>query len=81
MNGAWHYQEAERLLGESLRVKLGDAAHLGLVADAQAHATLALAAASALPVVLRMMGDDQEITEWGKAIGWSSSVKQNGAAS
>ena len=41
VNGPWHYAEAERLIGEA-------GGHvIGVIATAQVHATLALAAATA----------------------------------
>lgn len=54
MNGPDHYRESERLLDLAVD-PLGvgefvpDALNLGLLAAAQVHATLALAAATALP--------------------------------
>lgn len=84
MTGAEHYREAERVLSDaSFTRSKGDLRpvtregesitaeqHEAMLARAQVHATLALAAASALPVVTQMMGDAQEITAWGQAIGW-----------
>lgn len=51
MTGPEHYREAERLLGMAHRYTYGDGADpvtgAALAAEAQAHATLALAAATA----------------------------------
>lgn len=87
MNGAEHYRAAQKLLSQASHshskedlwprnpvngADLDPVLHASLIARAQVHATLALAAASAMPAVLQMMGDDQEVTEWGKAIGWAT---------
>jgi hypothetical protein len=49
MTGPEHYREAERLLGETFQnVPNGDPAEPVILAEAQVHATLALAAATAL---------------------------------
>lgn len=53
MNGPEHYREAERLAGMAHRFTYGDGANPAtghaLAEEAQVHATLALAAATALP--------------------------------
>lgn len=53
MTGPEHYREAERLLKDAHRFTYGDlnnpAVGVALAAEAQAHALLALAAATALP--------------------------------
>lgn len=74
MNGTDHYEAAERLLSQALMVRSKTdatpvdpgAAHL--VAAAQVHATLALAAATALPMVTQYVGDNEAITSWAQAI-------------
>jgi len=48
MTGPEHYREAERLLNATKYAQGGPAAEALLTAKAQAHATLALAAATAL---------------------------------
>lgn len=52
MTGPEHYREAERLLGMAHRFTYGDGADpvagAALAAEAQAHATLALTAATAM---------------------------------
>jgi hypothetical protein len=51
MNGPEHYREAEKLLGYAEArdaEQRGDATDMSLLAEAQVHATLALAAATAL---------------------------------
>lgn len=75
MHGAEHYEAAERLLSKALLLRSDSdstpadpgAAHL--VAAAQVHATLALAAATALPTVVEYVGDVVETTEWAVAVG------------
>lgn len=81
MNGSKHYIEAERLLSDASFVDrhghpvsrqgnlLQPGEHAALIARAQIHATLALAAATALPTVAHFAGDNTEVTAWGKAIG------------
>jgi hypothetical protein len=58
MTGPEHYREAERLLGvaeepEDIRL-----------AEAQVHATLALAAATALPAAQRAAGEPDGDRDW-----------------
>ncbi|HJQ45596.1 MAG TPA: hypothetical protein VJ870_04615 [Amycolatopsis sp.] len=48
MTGPEHYREAEILLGEARGYPLGSPSEITLLANAQVHATLALAAATAL---------------------------------
>lgn len=57
MNGPEHYREAERLLTIA---EAGQPAHLhaSVVAEAQVHATLALAAATAAPQATAYDGDE-----------------------
>lgn len=75
MNGPEHYKAAEKLLSRASfmdsrgRPTDGEAA-ANLTALAQAHATLAHAAAAALPIVTQFMGDSDLVTAWGTAIGW-----------
>lgn len=75
MTGPEHYREAEQLLASTRRISdlsqtpyhmEDDAA---TIAAAQAHATLALASASALGTVAHFMGDDPAVTDWGRVIG------------
>lgn len=80
MNGIEHYQEAERLLdkvqnAEKLlaSVPADQVKHIPtaipiLIAAAQAHATLALAAATALRTTHHYVGDSQEVTDWGRIV-------------
>lgn len=72
MNGPEHYAEAERLLGEAVswdpdeRQTRTDEV---VLAAAQAHATLALAAATADAAVQRYIGDENTTDrEWTQAI-------------
>jgi hypothetical protein len=73
MSGPEHYQEAERLLGLAERPvadgELGWMARAQVAAEAQVHATLALAAATAL-----VAGDDgrtplREYDVWSETAG------------
>jgi len=49
MSGPAHYRESERLLGRAAELEAGPCALT--IAEAQVHATLALAAATAYPAV------------------------------
>lgn len=80
MRGPEHYAEAERLaqradaLLELAATQHGEESavagfHMAM-AHAQVHATLAAAAAQALPTVIEFMGDSPLVTEWGRATGW-----------
>lgn len=86
MNGAEHYRESERLLSDASFFRHGQpftregmamtgAQHAALIARAQVHATLALAAAQAAPLVDKYVGDHQRITDWAQAIGYSDAAK------
>jgi len=54
MSGPAHYREAERLLGRAAELEPGPCALT--IAEAQVHATLALAAATAYPAVRDHVG-------------------------
>lgn len=77
MKGPEHYREAERLLDyikdgalqDGVR-DLGEDAEQSIATRALAHATLAAAAAHALPTVIEFMGDSPLVAEWGRATGW-----------
>lgn len=83
MKGPEHYAEAQRLLSDASfshgitrepctrdgRSMTRDQ-HAALIARAQVHATLAAAAAQALPTVIKFMGDSPLVTEWGRMTGW-----------
>lgn len=69
MTGAEHFAKAEQLLSEVDPYETDRGSDTTLAA-AQVHATLALAAANAMPSVTAMCGDDDQITEWAKTIGW-----------
>jgi hypothetical protein len=69
VNGPEHYREAERLLVQAAAVPAAASArgdslvtaqtgHAMLAAEAQVHATLALAAATAYPAVKDYTGDE-----------------------
>lgn len=81
--GPEHYAEAQRLVnlaytaapmfeGEVLpAITIADGTRIAnILAAAQVHATLALAAASSMPILHRMMGDAKEVTHWANAVGW-----------
>lgn len=75
MTGPEHYQDAEYLLdfieNGALRegVELTPAEEQVLATRAQAHATLAHAAATARIAVDRYIGDDHDITAWARVTG------------
>jgi len=62
MTGAEHYREAQRLLGEAAANEVGETFR------ADVHATLALAAATALSTTHKFVGDSAEVTDWARAI-------------
>lgn len=70
MIGSEHFWKAERLLKRAADEHgVLNAAELAvMVAEAQVHATLALAAATALATTSRLVGDSQEITYWGQIV-------------
>lgn len=68
MTGPEHYQEAENCLIDAENSELGSEAEAHSTATAQVHATLALAAATALGVSHRMSFDAQ-VQQWLPAIG------------
>ncbi|MER7500495.1 hypothetical protein AB0L05_27935 [Nonomuraea pusilla] len=76
MTGPEHFQEAEKLLRDATMA--GPARVAECLAAAQAHATLALAAATAtaLQAALSLIGDDHQVTEWGQAIGATLDTNQ-----
>lgn len=72
MSGADRYQEAYQALAEAAKIptnhdETNPAADRAL-AEAQVQATLALAAATVLPLVVHYMGDTHAITEWARVI-------------
>ena len=67
--GPEHYQEAERLLAKATYEDLPTNAHIQDAQLAQAHATLALAAATAANVVLELPIDSDIGKPWARAIG------------
>ncbi|MFE9391629.1 hypothetical protein [Streptomyces sp. NPDC006784] len=83
MTGPEHYREAEQLLSDASyqRDRNGHPVrkdgttfqpgeHAALIARAQVHATLALAAATAAQLADRYVGDGAHINNWQPAIGW-----------
>ncbi|MET8334423.1 hypothetical protein [Streptosporangium canum] len=90
MTGPEHYRAGERLLSEASFVhspddpqpvnrrgaELHPTAHAALVGRAQAHFAAAGVAAMALQAVLPLVGDDQQVTDWAKAIGVTADTAQ-----
>jgi hypothetical protein len=88
MNGPEHYRAAEHLLsdasftdsyGNPVRrdgTLMNPGEHASLTSKAQVHATLALAAAAALQAALPLIGDDQQVSDWCKAIGTTVDTNQ-----
>lgn len=68
MTGPEHFAEAERLLRQSSSVSLHDGHAQLLAAQAQVHATLALASATALAATDKYIGDSDQVTEWAHCI-------------
>jgi hypothetical protein len=64
VTGPEHYKAAERLLDETVEYAEIGNVETEAVAHAQVHATLALAAATALS---RVKADDEDDAEWVKA--------------
>jgi hypothetical protein len=71
MTGPEHYREAERLIANAAALGYGDGDRdtSGIVAVAQVHATLALAAATALLSDLSTYDDEPEQKAWRAAAG------------
>ncbi|MEV4287413.1 hypothetical protein AB0K40_18055 [Nonomuraea bangladeshensis] len=69
MNGPDHYRDAERAFENAKSYEPGSVQERFQLDAAQYHATMALAAATALQAALPLIGDDQQITDWAKAIG------------
>ncbi|MFJ2568144.1 hypothetical protein ACIO02_35365 [Streptomyces sp. NPDC087568] len=75
--GPEHYREAERLAGMAHRFTYGDGADptvgAALAAEAQVHATLALAAATAMSAPVDQEPDTgmppADVREWARAAG------------
>jgi hypothetical protein len=70
LTGAGHYRAAEGLLGQAETAANTRKPHqiAVILAAAQVHATLAQAAAAALPVTVRFVGDSADVTDWAKAV-------------
>ncbi|MFI6510050.1 hypothetical protein ACIBCT_20795 [Streptosporangium sp. NPDC050855] len=71
MNGPDHYREAERLLTEAEDAPQGASVGLYFLGAAQVHATLALAAATAVcsPAMFRDAPPDQDLIAWQEVAG------------
>jgi hypothetical protein len=69
MTGPEHYIQAERLIADSGSAELGSPQEMGLLVAAQVHATLALAAATALLSDLSTYDDEPEQKAWRAAAG------------
>jgi hypothetical protein len=90
MTGAEHYLAGEQLLSDASFVRspedprptsrhggeLSPVIHAALVGRAQAHFAAAGVAAMALQAVLPLVGDDQQVTDWAKAIGVTADTAQ-----
>lgn len=69
MNGVEHYKEAERLVAVAAAAPVGGDWERHLLAAAQVHATLAAAAAAALPAANRYYGDESNADRaWARVI-------------
>lgn len=67
MNGAEHYLAAEALVAMAKEAAAQDMGGVeNVIAAAQVHATLALAAATALNSTHHYVGDSRDITEWAR---------------
>lgn len=64
MTGPEHYREAERLIARSNECYADDPAVVLALEEAQVHATLALAAATALDAVKDYACNRAEVTQW-----------------
>lgn len=73
MNGPDHYREAERLIARLTGIVLNNDGSSPeatfMLAEAQVHATLALAAATALTSHMSTYDDEPEIQAWVDAAG------------
>jgi hypothetical protein len=90
VTGPEHYKEGERLLSQASYVRsdnnhepvhadgepMPPAVHAALTARANTHFAAALAAATALQAALPLIGDDQQVTEWGRAVGTAIDTNQ-----
>lgn len=70
MTGPEHYREAEKLLDHLKDVERGDPVEVSICAEAQVHATLALAAAAAAnnPGGLNTVGQPESVAQEWRAI-------------
>jgi hypothetical protein len=68
MTGPDRYTDAFALLRDAREAGLTVSDRLALLAEAQVHATLAAAAASALAVTLPLVGDSCEVTDWARLV-------------
>lgn len=72
-SGPEHYAKSAHLAEVASRHITEDAADMRIAEvaayAAQAHATLALAAAQALPTVVQYMGDSDTVTDWATVTG------------
>lgn len=82
MTGPDHFRNGERLLAEAKKthpfsIEAEDIpAYALLVAQANAHFAAAQAAATALAAALPLVGDDQQVTDWGRAVGATLTTNQ-----
>ena len=78
MTGPEHYLEAEKALAGTTHLERGAAADMSLLAEAQVHATLALAAATALRGAEGLPTEDRHA--WSDAASTSVARKRGTAA-
>ena len=79
MTGPQHYREAERLLTEANRIMDGfpGEQYAQTIATAQAHATLAVAAATALSAGTSYHAVQADMTEWRHAAGNQTAAERD----
>lgn len=81
MTGPEHYDLAEHCLADATQADPNADRDdvMMLLRFAEVHAMLALAAAQTLPVIVQMMGDNTQVTEWARATGvWDAIQQENG---
>jgi hypothetical protein len=77
MTGPDHYRDAERAFENAKAEESGNAKERFFLDAAQFHATMAHAAATALQAALPLVGDDQQVTDWCKAVGVTVDTSQD----
>ena len=77
MTGPQHYREAEKLLAYAEDHDRGSVNEVGLFAEAQVHAILALAAATALSAGTSYRAVQADMTEWRHAAGNQTAAERD----